>query len=84
MRTTVDIDDALLAELREAAGRRRVPFKRVLDETLRLGWVRQNEAGKASRFVVKSHPLGLKKSYRSVSLNKLYDQMETEAARTKE
>ena len=37
MRTTVDIDDALLAALRREALRRRLPFKHLLSRLLREG-----------------------------------------------
>ena len=37
MRTTVAIDDDLFDKLREAATKRRVPFTKVVNETLRRG-----------------------------------------------
>lgn len=37
MRTTVAIDDDLLEKLREAAAKRRQPFTKVVNETLRRG-----------------------------------------------
>jgi hypothetical protein len=76
MRTTINISDALLAELKARVAETGRTFRDVLEETLRLGLA----AGKsgASQFRVKSHPLGLKRGFHGVSLNQLYDQIEAE------
>jgi hypothetical protein len=77
MRTTVDINDALLKAIRERAASCERPFREVLEETLKLGLARSPRR-KQGRFVVKPHRLGLKPGFRGLSLNQLYDQIEAE------
>jgi hypothetical protein len=78
MRTTINISDALLAELKARASERGRTFREILEETLRLGLAAAK--GGRSQFRVKSHPLGLKRGFHGVSLNQLYDQIEAEDA----
>lgn len=78
MRTTIDINDALLRDLRLRAEEKGRPFRQVLQEILALGLARQSKAGARPRFKVKPHKIGLKPGFRGVSLNQLYDQIETE------
>ncbi len=78
MRTTVNISDALLAELKARASDTGRTFREVLEETLRLGLAGGTGGTGKSRFRVKPHPLGLKPGFHGVSLNQLYDQLEAE------
>lgn len=78
MRTTLNISDALLRELRDLAQARQRPFREVVEETLSLGLARQSKEGSARQFTVKPHPLRLKPGFHGVSLNQLYDQLEAE------
>jgi len=57
MRTTVDIDSALLAELRREALRRRLPFKHLLDRLLREG-LESHPARPAGRYRCPTFALG--------------------------
>jgi hypothetical protein len=84
VRTTINISDALLASLRERAVQTRRPFREVVEESLRLGLSR-SDPGAARRkapFRVRPHSLGLKPGFHGVSLNQLYDQLESEAGST--
>lgn len=78
MRTTVDINDATLRELRRRAQATGQPFREVMDESLKLGLARLSKPTRGKRFRVKPHPLGLKPGFRGTSLNQLYDQLEAE------
>jgi len=77
MRTTIDINDAILEELRAEAARSHRPFKRVLNETLQRGLASpKNHAGKVK---IKAFPVGIKAAYHGMSLNQLYDELEVSA-----
>jgi hypothetical protein len=78
MRTTVSISDAILRRLRERARQSGKPFRQVVEETLALGLARQSKSRETTRFRVQPHRLGLKPGFRSLSLNQLYDQLESE------
>lgn len=78
MRTTIDINDAILRDLRQCAEERGRPFRQVVEEVLALGLARHSKSGARPRFTVKAHKMGLKPGFRGVSLNQLYDQIETE------
>ena len=82
MRTTVDITDATLKELRRRAERLGKSFREVVEESLQLGLAQLSKPRSKRRFKVKPHALGLKPGFRGVSLNQLYDQLETEADAT--
>ncbi|MCC5807019.1 MAG: hypothetical protein JJU00_11890 [Opitutales bacterium] len=80
MRTTIDISDALLAELRQRAADTRRPFRAVVEDTLQAGLAGAGSARTSSSPPkLKSYPLGIKAAYRGVSLNQLYDQLEAES-----
>ena len=81
VRTTLDINDALLKELRRKAELAGQPFRKVVEETIALGLARQSgTAASRKRFQVKAHPLHLKPGFRGTSLNQIYDQIEAEDA----
>lgn len=78
MRTTININDALLEELKARAAESGRSLRQVLDDTLRLG-LGVGRAGQSGRsFQVRPHPLGLKAGFHGASLNQLYDQLEAE------
>jgi hypothetical protein len=77
MRTTIDINDALLAELRQRAAKTGQPFRKVVEEILQIGLAGQAKATRKPR--LKTYPVGIKPAYRGVSLNQLYDQLEAES-----
>lgn len=76
MRTTIDISDAILAELREKALTKRRPFRQVVEEVLQLGLAAEPAPTKPIK--LKTYPVGIKAAYRGVSMNQLYDQLESE------
>jgi hypothetical protein len=76
MRTTININDALLAELKEQARSRWRPLRQVVDETLRRGLAAPEPAGKPVK--LPQFDVGIKPAYRGMSLNQLYDQIEAE------
>jgi hypothetical protein len=81
MRTTVNINDALLKELKARAAESGTPFRQILEETLRLGLAAGRGGHSPSKFRVKPHPLGLHAGLQGTSLNQLYDQLEAEDLR---
>ncbi len=78
MRTTLDINDALLAEVRRRSGESGRPFKEEIDRLIRIGLAASEEAITKRPYKVRSHPLGLKPAFRGESLNQLFDQLEAE------
>ena len=81
MRTTLDINDALLKELRKKAAQAGRPFRSVVEETIALGLARQSGGTPlAKKFRVKAHPLKIKPGFRGTSFNQIYDQLEAEDA----
>jgi hypothetical protein len=76
MRTTIDINDALLRELRRKAGSEGRSFKQVIEDVLHRGLGRHE--GAAKRLKIPAHDIGLKPAYRAASMNQLYDQLELE------
>jgi hypothetical protein len=79
MRTTLDINDATLAELRAKAMAEGKPFKKLINETLQLGLAAKSR--KSGRFQVKPLNPGIKPAYQGLSMNQLYDQLEAETPR---
>jgi hypothetical protein len=78
MRTTLDINDAVLRDLRARAREKGCPFRQVVEDALALGLAQESKGGSRRRFEVKPHRLGLKPGFGGVSLNQLYDQLEAE------
>ena len=76
MRTTLNINDALLRELRELARQRKRSMREVIEETLRIGLSATESPNKAVR--IKPFDVGIKPAYRGMSMNQLYDQLEGE------
>ena len=80
MRTTVDITDATLRDLRERARTQNRPFREVLEYTLQIGLAHMDTPEPRPPFLVRAHALGIKPGFRGVSMNQLYDQIEAEDA----
>jgi hypothetical protein len=79
VRTTLDISDALLRELRELAHSSRRPFRAVLEETLQRGLGHGSQRAKGKRVRIEPHAAGIKPALRAMSMNQLYDQIEADA-----
>ena len=78
MRTTVNISDVLLSEIRARAESTGRTFRQTLEETIKAGLVQQDRSKRTKRFRVRPHDLQLKAGFRHQSLNQLYDQIEAE------
>ena len=76
MRTTININDALISELRRKAAESGRPFRQVLEETLQRGLAAKPGSRRPAH--VPTFPVGVKAAYRGVSMNQLYDQLEAE------
>jgi len=76
MRTTLNISDALLEELRDRSRRSGRPLRQVVEDALRRGL----SSGEADGGRVRIAPfrLGVKPAWRGMSMNQLYDQLEVE------
>jgi metal-responsive CopG/Arc/MetJ family transcriptional regulator len=77
MRTTLNINDALLEELKERARRDKRPMTKVVEEALQRGLsCTARQASKKHK--IRTHAAGIKPAYRGISMNQLYDQLESE------
>lgn len=76
MRTTINISDATLEVLRERAAATQRPLRHVIEATLQLGLAAQPTTPRSVR--IPTHPVGIKSAYRGMSMNQLYDQIESE------
>jgi hypothetical protein len=78
MRTTLTLDDDLAAQLREEAVRQGLPFKQVLNRTLRLGLRAASGAPERRPFRTEARRLGLRPGFDPAKLNQLADDLEDE------
>jgi hypothetical protein len=77
MRTTVAIDDDLMDKLKEAAAKRREPFTRIVNETLRRGLTGQrSRPSRRTRFQVDSFDSAFRPGVDPLRLNQLLDELE--------
>lgn len=77
MRTTININDATLAALKERAGASKQSLRQVVEETLQLGLASKPQ-GRGMPVEIPTYPVGIKSAYRGMSMNQLYDQVEAE------
>jgi len=77
MRTTLDINDALLGLLKEQAKSEGRPVTKIVNEILERGLAADPKTKKKVR--IKTHAVGIRPAYRSMSMNQMYDQLESEA-----
>lgn len=79
MRTTINISDGILSELRARAQQRKRPFREIVEETIQRGLsATPPSSGKEVR--IQTHRVQIKPAYQGLSLNQLYDQIEAEDA----
>ena len=76
MRTTIDINDALLDSLKEKAKTEGRPMTKIVNETLERGLCSPEKSKKKVR--IKTHAVGIRPAYRGMSMNQMYDQLESE------
>jgi hypothetical protein len=79
MRTTVTLDRDVERILRETAARTHRPFKKVLNDTLRVGIEQSTGMGQSEPFVLKARPMGLRAGHDPAGFNQLADDLEAEA-----
>ena len=80
MRTTISINDVLLRKLHERATVSGRPFRAVVEDSLEIGLAHLAKPQARGRFRVRPHRLGLKPRFQNVSLNQLYDQIESDSS----
>ena len=77
MRTTLTINDEILAQLKNAAGREKdKTFKDVVNETLRLGLRARKENGGRTLFKVRAKDLGTHPGLNYDNIGELLDHVE--------
>lgn len=76
MRTTFDISGATLEALKERAAETKRPLRQVVEATLQLGLAAQPKSPRQVK--VPTYPVGIKPAYRGMSMNQLYDQIESD------
>ncbi len=76
VRTTLNISDALLDELRVRAHEAGRPMNATIEEVLRRGLAAKAPPRKAVQ--TKTFKVGIKPAYLGMSMNQLYDQIEAE------
>ena len=79
MRTTVTLDRDVERILHETAVRTRKPFKKVLNDTLRVGIEQSAGMGQSEQFVLKARPMGLRAGLDPAGFNQLTADLEAEA-----
>ncbi len=83
MRTTVTVDKDVEQMLRSAMHQTRRSFKATLNDALRAGLAGRPVQGRRTRFLIKARPMGLRPGIDPASLNKLADDLETDAVMAK-
>jgi hypothetical protein len=78
MRTTVNINDTALRELKDLSQRSGRSFRATLDQVLAVGIAHSRADAPQSRVRIKPFRLGLHPSLRDASLNQTYDRIEAE------
>ncbi len=79
MRTTLTLDDDLAESLRERARLHDLPFKQVVNDTLRRGLSPATGDAAPPRYRVVPNSSGLVPGVDPLKLNQVYDQLEAEA-----
>ena len=83
MRTTVTLDKDVERLLKDAMHRTRTSFKETLNRAVRTALGRGATAPPRPPFVVTARPLGLRTGIDPTSFNKLADELEADAVRTR-
>jgi len=83
MRTTVTLDDDLAEKLKQLSEKRRVPFRRLLNEMLRRGLSGQAPRARAAPFKVETFSSELRPGVDPLKFNQLIDDLEADHARSK-
>jgi hypothetical protein len=78
MRTTLTIEPDVAQQIRQCMAEKKLSLKRVVNDALRAGLSKTGKTERATRFVVKPWPLGLRAGIYEDKLSQLLDQLETE------
>lgn len=81
MRTTLNIDDDILERARKLAAKSRIPFKQVINETLRVGMDLAEKPLKHKRYKTKPIDMGLRAGRNLDNIGELLAQVEGEGFR---
>jgi hypothetical protein len=81
MRTTLVIDDDVLEQARTLASKRRIPFRRVVNEALRAGLAKIEAPSRQKKYRTLSRPMGLIPGRNLDNIQELLAQVEGEAGR---
>ena len=76
MRTTVTLDDDVIAKIKAKMQKTGASFKDVVNEMLRTGLVVSEKAAKQKPFKVNARPLGLRPGLNYDSTSELLEQIE--------
>lgn len=79
MRTTLNINDGLLQELRERSRDEKLPMTQLVERTLRRGLASGSTTDPAYQPKIFTYEVGIKPAYQGMSMNQLYDQLESES-----
>ncbi len=83
MRTTIDINDAILSELKKRAKQTDQSFRTVVDSVLQRGLSTFTSPERKKTIKIETSPVGINPALRGLSMNQLYDQIEAEAGAQK-
>jgi len=81
MRTTLSLDEDVLEKARKLADRLRLPFKKVVNEALRVGLGEVEKPAKRRRYRTPSRDMGLRPGYCLDNIGELLAQAEGEECR---
>jgi len=81
MRTTITIDDDVLEQARTLAAQRKIPFKTVINEALRVGLKEVEKPAVQRSYQTKAQPMGLRQGRNLDNIQELLAQIEGEDAR---
>jgi hypothetical protein len=83
VRTTLTLDDDLAEKLKKLSQKRKLPFRRVLNEMLRRGLAGQGPHTGTAPFKVETFSSALRSGIDPLKLNQLIDDLEVDVAREK-
>lgn len=80
MRTTLTLEEDVAREAKKTSQRLKLPFKKVINQALRLGLQKIEEAQTVKPYRTKAKKLGLKPPYQLDNIQELIAQLEGESA----
>lgn len=80
MRTTLTLDEDVAQEAKKASRRLKRPFKKIINQALRLGLKKIDQPVSKKVYKTHTHPLNLRKPYQLDNIQELIAQIEGENA----